>query len=69
MTKNDQKHKIMKSEKMIKSEKVIKSENGKSDKMTKMKKCKTEKVCQNSPSDPPHVDFGLRIGSRGTPRD
>jgi len=25
------------------------------------------KTCKNSPSDPPHVIFGLKTGSRGTP--
>jgi len=25
------------------------------------------KMCQNSPSDPPYVIFGLKTGSRGTP--
>jgi len=69
LIKNHEKQKIIKIEKMQKSEKVTKSWKWKNTKSDKMEKCKTEKCGQNSPSDPPHVIFGLRIGSRGTPRD
>jgi len=67
--KNHQNQKIIKIEKMQKVTKSSKLKKWKSDKIIKVRKWKSEKVCQNSPSDPPHVDFGLRIGSRGTPRD
>jgi len=64
-------HQNSKSDKIKKIKKHQKSTKSENVKVKKVTKCKSRKVktCQNSPSDPPHVDFGLRIGSRGTPRD
>jgi len=58
MWKNDQFHKMVN---------LSTSRKHKNDQNTQNENTTNAKTCKNSPSDPPHVIFGLKTGSRGTP--